>query len=139
MNVLRKFGNFFIPRKRRAALLIEMSIAILLIMIMLLGIAVAYTATLSTLLEVRDREEATYRAFLVLNELESVDFDELDDYIENSLDLREDRYAIEVETTFGPGDRSADITVTVARADGENVVTLQRELSPSASRNAGMN
>lgn len=127
--------------RRRGSLLIETMIGITIIMIMLLGMTAAYTMTLSSLLEVKDRENATRRAFMVLNELESVEFVSMDQYI-NSMDLDDENYNIVLAiepTTITENTRSADVRVSVTHKSRNTPVVLRRELSSGAYRSAGMN
>ncbi len=133
--------------KKRAASLVEVAISLLLIAIALLGIMAAFTMSVSSLTAVRDKEAATRVALGLMNELEGVELNLLEDYVENLLDspdhypgytiTNDDVYEILTLHPNKTAPISAEITIAIRRTGRDSGVVLTREVSGIGHFNAG--
>lgn len=128
-------------RKRRGASLVEMVLAILVLAVVLLGLLGGIAIARGSLL-VKERETARQIALTVLEDLESVPYDDIDDRIGELDGERVGDFVVRFHNRV-PGDKGLEYSVIVTvdillgSTGGTKSVTMGREVSASAWRNVG--
>jgi hypothetical protein len=123
-------------KKRRASSIVEMMIAVILLAVVLLGLLTGVTIARHSLF-VKENEKARQTALLVLEDIESVPYENVTSKISQLNGQKVGDFVVEVQAS-DPGPNSVVVTVGVfLEGSGGTKVTMSREVSASGWQNAG--